>query len=357
MKERSDRANRLEESYLFKEINEQPDVLARLLSMEERDIQGLTNDIQERNITQVVIAARGTSDNAARYAKYLFGAVNGLPVSLATPSLYTVYKRFPRFRDALVLGISQSGKSPDIVSVLREANRQGMLTAAITNIPDSDLAQAGDYVIDLRAGVERSVAATKTYTSELVSIAMLSAELAGDSSMRELLNQVPSFVQKTLEINKQISEIAQRYRYMQYCVVIGRGFNYATAFELALKLKELTYTIVEPYSSADFMHGPLALLEPGFPVIVIAPSGDMIPEMSEFIKTLNQRQAEVIVISDVQDILNQSRVPLKLPVSVPEWLSPVTSIIPGQLFAMHLANVRDYDVDKPRAIRKVTETR
>ncbi len=347
----------LDQSNLFKEIHEQPVVLERLLSMEVQDIEGLTREIRERDITHVVIAARGTSDNAARYAKYLFGAVNGLPVALATPSLYTVYNRPPRFRDALVLGISQSGKSPDIVSVLQEAQRQGMVTAAITNIPDSDLAKAGDYVIDLRVGVERSVAATKTYTSELVSIAMLSAELAGDTGMREELAQVPSYVEKTLAMERYFGDIAQRYRYMRDCVVIGRGYNYATAYELALKLKELTYTVVEPYSSADFLHGPLALVEPGFPVIVIAPAGKMVPEMGVFIETLDERQAEVIAISDVQEILARARVPLQLPVTVPEWLSPITAIIPGQLFAMHLANVRDLDVDRPRAIRKVTETR
>lgn len=347
----------LKKTHLYREIHEQPKVVEGLISGEMQTIRQLANEIKRREIAHVVIAARGTSDNAARYAKYLLGAVNGLPVGLATPSLFSVYDRPPRFQDTLVIGISQSGASPDIVAVLREAKDQGVLTATITNFTDSDLAGVGDYIIDLHAGVERSIAATKTYTSELIAIAMLSSELAGDKKMWDELARVPSHVDSTLPLGGHISEITQRYRYMRDCVVIGRGFNYATAFELALKLKELTYTVVEPYSSADFMHGPLALLEPGFPVIVIAPSGDMVPEMSKFIKTLDQRQAEVIAISDVQDILNQSRVPLKLPVTVPEWLSPVTSIIPGQLFAMHLANVRDYDVDKPRAIRKVTETR
>jgi glucosamine--fructose-6-phosphate aminotransferase (isomerizing) len=143
---------------------------------------------------------------------------------------------------------------------------------------------------------------------------------------------------------------------MRDCVVIGRGFNYATAFELALKMKELTYTIAEPYSSADFMHGPLALIEHGFPAIVIAPSGILLPEMQSFIRTLREREAEVIAISDDAATLASARVPVALPRSVPEWLSPLLTIIPGQLFAMHLANVRDYDPDHPRGLRKVTET-
>jgi glucosamine--fructose-6-phosphate aminotransferase (isomerizing) len=149
----------------------------------------------------------------------------------------------------------------------------------------------------------------------------------------------------------------ERYRYMNECVVLGRGYNYATAFELALKLKELTYTIAEPYSSADFMHGPLALIEHGFPALVVAPTGVVLPEMQEFIQTLKQREAEIIAISDDIDTLSLARVPLQLPYPVPEWLSPIVAIVPGQLFSMHLAKVRDFDPDHPRGLRKVTETR
>ena len=140
------------------------------------------------------------------------------------------------------------------------------------------------------------------------------------------------------------------------CVVIGRGYNYATAFELALKIKELTYVLAEPYSSADFMHGPLALVEEAFPTIVVAPSGVMQNEMRGFIQNLQARGAEVIVLSDAAELLALARMPLSFPVSVPEWASPLISIVPGQLFAMHLAHVRDYDVDRPRGLRKVTET-
>ena len=171
-----------------------------------------------------------------------------------------------------------------------------------------------------------------------------------------LFMTLPDAVEATLGMSREISEIAPRYRYMERCIVIGRGFNYATAFETALKLKELTYTIVEPYSSADFLHGPLAMIERGFPAIVIAPSGLMSAEMAGFAQTLRDRQAEVIAISDDPRILKQARIPLALPAPVPEWLSPVTAIVPGQFMSMCLAHVRDYDVDSPRAIRKVTET-
>ncbi len=191
----------------------------------------------------------------------------------------------------------------------------------------------------------------------MTTIAALSAELAADSGMWSALELLPDAVADTLAMAPEIGRIAERYRYMRDCVVLGRGFNYATAFELALKLKELTYTIAEPYSSADFMHGPLALIEDGFPAFVVAPSGQMLGEMKQFIQTLRQREAEVIAISDDAETLEMARIPLALPHALPEWLSPVTAIIPGQLFAMYLAHVRDYDPDHPRGLRKVTETR
>ena len=347
----------VEQSHLFSEIHEQPQVLSRLLEREDEPIQKLASAIREHAISYVVIAARGTSDNAGRYAQYLLGAVNGLVVGLATPSLFTIYGRPPRFGNALVLGISQSGKSPDIVAVVAEARRQGALTAAITNVADSDLAQEADHTINLQAGVERSIAASKTYTSELAAIALLAAHLKHDEGMLEALRQVPQIVAATLSMNSEVARIAQRYRYMRDCVVVGRGYNYATAFELALKLKELTYTIAEPYSSADFLHGPLALIEHGFPAIVIAPSGVPLPEMLGFMRGLKEREAEIIAISDSQDALQLADVPLALPHPVPEWLSPIPAIIPGQLLAMYLAHVRSYDPDHPRGLRKITETR
>lgn len=346
----------LNQTHLYQEIHEQPTVLATLLNTERTVAERLAVAIRERAIDHVIIAARGTSDNAARYAKYLWGARNRLTVGLATPSLFSIYKQPPRFGNALVLGISQSGKSPDIVSVLAEARRQGALTAAITNFPQSDLAQNVDHVINLNTGPEQSVAATKTYTSELAAIALLSACLCQEAEMFTELESVSSLLTEALVLGSDMAAVAERYCFMNACVTIGRGYNYATAFELALKLKELTYTMVEPYSSADFQHGPLALVEPRFPVIALAPSGVMLAEMRQFLTSLKDLGAELIVISDDADALALGRTSLPLPSGIPEWLSPLIAIIPGQLFAMHLAAVRDYDVDRPRSLRKVTET-
>lgn len=346
----------LKNTHLYQEIYEQPAVIKQVFANEQATLQALANELRQRDITHVVIAARGTSDNAGRYAKYVLGAKNGITVTLATPSLFSIYKQPPRFGNALVLGISQSGQSPDIVSVLAEARKQGTLTAAITNFADSPLAAEADFMIGLNAGIEKAVAATKTYTSELAAIAMLSALLADDEAMSAELAQIPNAVADTLALDDTIAALVPRYRYVDRSVVIGRGYNYATAFELALKLKELTYTTVEPYSSADFQHGPFALIEYGFPVVTIAPSGIILPELQSFIGKLRKAGAEVIAVSDDEATLAMAQKQIKLPTAVPEWLSPLTAIVAGQLFAMHAADTRGYDIDQPRGLNKVTET-
>ena len=346
----------LTDTHLFQEIYQQPDVLRTLLEAERGSIQQLAAKVKERDIHHIVIAARGTSDNAGRYAQYLLGAQNQILVTLATPSLFTIYHQPPIFGNALVLGISQSGTSPDIVSVLAEAQRQGNPTAVITNATESKLAQYADVIVNVQAGPETAVAATKSYTAELLAIAMLCVELSDQPDLSAALQQVPDAVAAALECEPHIANLAARYRYMRHCVVLGRGYNYATAFEIALKMKELTYTLADPYSSADFLHGPLALIEPGFPAIVVAPSGDMLPKVWELIVALRKRQAEIVVISDEEKTLQMADIQLRLPKAVPEWLSPIPAVIPGQLLAMHLTRVKNLDTDHPRGLLKVTET-
>jgi len=346
----------INDTNLYKEIHEQPLALQRFFDNEWSDLKETSKLLKDERVTNVVIAARGTSDNAARYAQYLFGAANHLSVGLATPSLHSIYQQVPSYKNSLVIGISQSGKSPDIVSVLADAKKQGSPTIAITNEPNSDLAHIADCTVDLHAGPELSVAATKTYTTELGAIASLST-LASESAEREaILRSVPELMQATLQLSPSIAQAAERYRYMRMCVVIGRGFNYPTAFEVALKIKELNYIIAEPYSSADFLHGPVALIEEAFPVVMIAPTGRMLQEMKVFVKDLNERGAEIIAISDDDELLASGRTAFRLPQMPDEWVSPLVSVVPGQLFAMHLANVRDLNIDHPRGIHKVTET-
>jgi len=347
---------KIEETHLFKEIHEQTGIIRQLISQPQDAIRTLAEQIKARQIKHIFIAARGTSDNAGRYAQYLLGAHNRLVVSLAAPSLFTIYRQPPDLSNTLVLGISQSGKSPDIVSALTEGHKQGALTAALTNFPESDLGQAAQIVLDLQAGEEKSLAATKTYTSELVSLAILSVYLDPSKENQQDLLNLPNQIEAVFENEAHVRSLAERYRYMTHCAVIGRGFNYATAFEFSLKLKELTYTIAEPYSSADFLHGPVALVDRGFPVFVIAPSGKMIPQMKALIEKVQARQAEVIVTSDDPEMLKMASHTLALTPGVPEWLSPIPTILPAQLFSMYLAHTRGFDVDAPRGLNKVTET-
>jgi len=342
---------------LHTEILGQPACLERLLSSQRKNVGQIAAEIQSRDIQFAFLAARGTSDNAGRYANYLWGAMNGLPMALATPSLFTYYNHPPKLKNALVVGISQSGQSPDIVSVLDEGKRQGNLTLAITNETDSPLAGSADFVLDIHAGQELAVAATKTYSTELMAIAMLSAALSGDSTRWDELGWVAGWVNEALKLDETIRQAAQRYRYMQTCVVLGRGYNYATAFEWALKLKELTYIEAEPYSSADFRHGPIAMVAQGFPVMAIAPAGKVLDSMLELLVHLKKDLlAELVVISNTDTALSMAQTPFAIPTDIPEWLSPLVAIVPAQLFSYHLTLAKGFDPDNPRTISKVTET-
>ena len=344
-------------SFLQKEIRQQPQVLMDLLEREGENARRIAADLRMRGVQYILIAARGTSDNAARYGQYLLGAHNRIPVGLAAPSLFSVYGEPPRMEGALVVGISQSGQSPDIVAVLAEARRQSRPTLAITNDPDSPLAVQADYVIPLHAGEEQAVAATKTYTAQLAALALLSCALGDDAGRLAALREVPQVVERVLDGEARIARVVERYRYMETCVVLGRGYNYATAFEIALKLKELNYLIAESYSSADFMHGPIAVVGSGFPALVVAPSGKMFGTMQGFSLELKSRGAELLIISDQRGLLAEAVTALPLPEGVPEWLSPIVAVVPGQLFALHLTLTKGNNPDRPEGLQKITTTR
>jgi len=337
------------------EIRQQPAVIGRLLEREQEAVQQIAASLRGR-FDHVLIAARGTSDNAALYAKYLLGAHNRLPVSLATPSLYTLYHRPPRLERTLVAGISQSGQSPDIVSVVQEGRRQGQLTLAITNDPESRLAGIAEYIIPLHAGPERAVAATKTYTASLAALALFSLALENDSARLDQLREIPETMEAALATLHPLMARVERYRYIKHCVVIGRGYNYSTAFEVALKIKELTRTVAEPYSSADFRHGPIAMLDPGFPVFVISPLGAIHGDMGELVSTLATKSAELLIVSDDPALLDQAHLPLPLPAGLAEWLTPLVTVLAGQLFSVALAQEKGLDPDRPEGLTKVTET-
>jgi glucosamine--fructose-6-phosphate aminotransferase (isomerizing) len=342
---------------LISEIHEQANVLEQLLKEQLGRANEIAQAMRDQPPNFIFLAARGTSDNAGRYANYVWGSFNQLPVALATPSLFSIYQRPPNLKGAWVVGVSQSGQSPDIVAVLEEGRRQGCRTLAITNAPASPLAEAADLVLDIQAGVEKAVAATKTYSAELMAIAMLSACLEGDEERIQSLQQVPGWIHQVMQEEEKIARLAERYRYMEQCVVLGRGYNYATAFEWSLKLKELSYIAAEPYSPADFLHGPIAVVEAGFPVLAVAPSGKLYENIAGLLKQLRgEKRAELVVITDQEELAALAQSVMRLPRGISEWLSPLVGIVAAQMFACYLTKVKGFNTEAPRSIRKITET-
>ncbi len=344
-------------SQFLSEILEQPSALRRLLAEGREPARAAAAKIREFAPDWALIAARGSSDNAARYAQYLLGAHNGLGVGLAVPSLISLYGAAPRMGRAAVIGISQSGQSPDIVGVVAAAARQGAVTIAVTNDAGSPLARAASATLPLHAGEEKAVAATKTYTTELFALAMLSAALEGNPERQAVLENVPGYLEQVItSVQGSVAEAAQGFANSGKLVVLGRGFNYSTAFEVALKIKETCYFIAEPYSVADLLHGPVAMIDENFPVIVIAPSGPTQADVPKLFELLEQRGARTLAISDRAEVLARAKFGLALPRDVPEWVSPIVAVVAGQLFAHALCIATGQDPDQPRGLSKVTLT-
>lgn len=338
---------------LWDEVHEQPTTLSRLIDGHRSSAVEIASWIKDANPSSVLIAARGTSDNAARYALYVWGARNRFNVALAAPSLFSVYDTPPRLDGALVVGISQSGESPDLVAVLEEARTQGRPTLAITNHPDSPLARIADKCLELHTGQERAVAATKTYTAQIAAVASLSGALTGDT---DHVDSIPGAVEQVLAGGDLIARAASQFTDMDAAAVLGRGFNHSTAFEWALKLQELTYVLAHPYSTADFIHGPLAVVSRGFPILAVDPIGSPHQGVTELLRRLtDELGSRLVLISNDEDALGLADAPIPIP-AVPEWLSPIPAIVAGQLFTWHLAKAKGLDPDSPRSIQKVTRT-
>ncbi len=340
------------------EIFEQPEVLERLLAAQWPAAQEVAAAVRRRAPAYALIAARGTSGHAGLYAQYLWGAHNRLAVAHAAPALVTAYASPPDMRAALVVGISQSGQSPDIVQTVAAARAQGGLTVAITNDPRSPLARSAEYLLDLGAGVEAAVAATKTYTSQLATVALLSAALSDAPEARlEELRRAPEAVRAALALEPQIEALAGRYAGMERCILLGRGYSLATAREAALKLKELASVAADPYSSAEFQHGPIALATPGTPVLAVAPQDVVLDEMLPLLRRLtDEREARLLVFSDSPAALALGDEAVTLPAGLPAWLGPLVQIVPLQLFAYALTVQKGFDPVAPRGLSKVTLT-
>jgi glucosamine--fructose-6-phosphate aminotransferase (isomerizing) len=342
---------------MLEEIRQQPEALARTLQRELPAARKFKKLVEKRRPKLIVLVARGTSDNAALFGRYLLEITTGIPVSLAAPSIATIYHKAVDYRDALVVAISQSGESTDTNVVLEQARQQGALTLGITNESASSLAKLAEHVFLVRAGKERSVAATKTYTGQMLILYLLAHALGSAIRIADL-ERLPAAVEAALGLEDEIAALSERYRFMRHAVVVGRGFNYANAFEFALKLMETCYVVAERFSSADFLHGPIALVEPSFPVFAFAPPGPTWPSVGETLAKLHKLHAEIIAIADPRNPqagTHATRV-IRVPVKLAEELTPIPYIIPAQLLAACLATQKGLNPDQPRTLSKVTLT-
>lgn len=336
------------------EIAQQPDVTARLLEqMSAIEVVGAA--IRAANPVGIMIAARGSSDHAAIYAKYVFQSRNGLPVALAAPSLFTHYGAPPRISRYCVMGISQSGASPDVRAVLTEARRQGAVTVAVTNRADSELGASAEHVIALNAGDERSVPASKTYTATLLAIVMLSLAIDPDPALEAAVRAIPKALSQAMACEEPAATMAAALTGSRL-IVIGRGYNLSTAEELALKLTETSYVLARAWSAADFLHGPIAVLDSSFPLLVIETPGPTFAEARRLGNQFVEQGSQVFQLGEGTPRLPGAAAAVLLESDVPESLSPLPLTVAAQLFAYHVAASRGLDPDRPRGLKKVTQT-
>src|SRR5579885_342555 len=348
-------------SKMLEEIRHQPEALERTFRAELPHAEKFKAAIAKSRPRLIVLVARGTSDNAAQFGRYLLEITTGIPVSLCAPSVCTLYHAKLNWKDALVVGLSQSGESTDVNLVLEAARQAGAFTLGITNEPESTLARLAAQTFCIRAGREKSVAATKTYTGQLACLYLLAYAL-GAPLKREDLQALPGWTAAALRLEPEIRARAERYCFMRSAVCIGRGLNYANSFEFALKLMETCYVVAERFSSADLLHGPIAMLEPSFPAFLFCPPGPTWRTMYNFVARLDSMRIKIVPITDQSHPGSLER-PLVIPAPltgehlVPADLyTPIPYIVPAQLFAARLAEIKGLDPDHPRALSKITQT-
>jgi glutamine---fructose-6-phosphate transaminase (isomerizing) len=311
--------------------------------------------VRASNARGFVIAARGSSDHAALYAKYLFGVRNHMMVTLAAPSLFTIYGKPPDLEGQCVIGISHSGSTPDVVAVIEEAGRQGLVTIAVTNDIESPLAGAADLHLPLGAGPELSVPASKSYLASLLALALLSQAMDPDPSFEAALGQVPPALAAALEQDHELDRLVPALLGPR-AIVLGRGFNLSTAEEIALKLTELSYVLARAWSVADFEHGPIAVVEPGLPVVLVDGRGQVSADMESIGRRLADQGCRVVRLLDGAGDHGPADATVSLDSGLPEELTPLTLAVLGQLLAHRVALARGTDPDRPRALDKVTRT-
>ncbi len=337
------------------EMAEQPAVLRRVLDEGAPAIRETAGLIAARAPRFVLLTARGTSDNAALYAKYLIEVLLGKPAGLTSMSTTTAYGARPDLTDVLVITVSQSGGSPDLVASTRAAREAGAITLAVTNNPASPLAAVSEFHIDILAGPERALPATKTYTAELLALYLLVDALrGGDGSAAAVL---PGLAGEILARRAEVRELAGRYRFAERLVITSRGYGYPTAREAALKLMETSYIPALAFSGADLLHGPLAMVDNVFPVIAVVTEGRGGTALQPVLDRLRGRGADLVVVGSREQVEAASAGFVLPTAGVAEEVQPILEIIPLQMLAHEVTIARGQDPDAPRALAKVTETR
>jgi len=343
---------------MWLEISEQPKVLSNCMERNSKVIKEIADIINKSDVKQVIIAARGTSGHAGLYGKYLIEIKTGIPVSIAAPSVFTLYNKSLCMKNSLVIGISQSGCAADVIEVIKSANSQGAVTLGITNDQSSPLAAEAKYHLFCAAGPEKSVAATKTFTSQLYLLAQLAAYRASDQKFLDELKNVPVLVEKTLENAQKIKEIVNRYRFMNECFVLARGINYPIARESALKIQETSYVRARAYAISEFHHGPFAMLDDQMPVIIYAPYDKTQEDAKQMIKKIKDNTgADILIVSNNEDTLSMGDCGIHIPDAENEFLIPILNAVTAQLFALNLSLLKGRNPDAPRGLKKVTITR
>ena len=342
---------------MLEEIMEQPSALKRCFYANKETIGAISNILKSRNIENVVIAARGTSDHAGIYGKYIIECELGIPVSLAAPSIYTVYGKSLKLNNSLVIGVSQSGKAADVLEVIKNANACGAVTVSITNDSASPLALEANFHLYCNAGLEKSVAATKTCTTQMYLLAQLVAEWSRNQDIKDELLIMPDKLNEIFDRKDEIALKVERYRFMNECFVLARGINYPIAMEAALKIQETSYVRAKAYATSDFHHGPFAMIQKDMPVIVIAPEGPTLKDVEEMIFKLKASDAEVVVISNNKNMLEIGDCSFLIPETMNDIISPFYVVVTAQLFACNLSLTKGLNPDAPRGLNKVTITK
>jgi glucosamine--fructose-6-phosphate aminotransferase (isomerizing) len=341
---------------LAKEIAEQPRVLARLLAEGAAEAQAIGRGL--RDVEHLTIAARGSSDNAATYGKYLFEGHAGLVTALAAPSLVTRYATPPEFARGAVIGISQSGAAPDVAAVLDAGRTAGARTIAITNVARSRVARSAEAVLTLRAGPERSIAATKTYTATCLALALIASSCAEARGRPAIpMDGLAEAVEEAAGLGREAARLAGRIGKARAIVILARGLAYPMALEAALKVKELARIWTEPYSSADLAHGPIALLGPDTPAVVLSARGIVERDARDLARKLGTRGVRVHAITNDERLAESADSAVLLRSAPHEAMTVVALVVVAQLLAAELARRRGLDPDRPKGLTKVTRTR